>query len=128
MSHSIAGARLITVRILGHPRVMGLHNANLDDYSNAILSAPTAAPIVEEWLAKLEQPFAGITTDGTRREGLFELGDEGAPAEEMVCIPQATWKDETDRELQLAAATRLRDALSPAELASCSHPIDSDNW
>ena len=33
-------------------------------------------PVVET----AAEPFAGITTDGVAIQGLFELGDEGAPA------------------------------------------------
>lgn len=40
--------------------------------------------IVSNWTANLQKPYYGITTDGSRRENLFEDADEGAPVEEMV--------------------------------------------
>ncbi|KAJ0423061.1 hypothetical protein BJY00DRAFT_310657 [Aspergillus carlsbadensis] len=94
-----------------HPRVKGLDKADVKTYSDAVVYGPQMGPHFKKWLDKLEEPFFGVTVDGSKREGLFELADEDAPVEEMV-----------------AAATRFRDSLSPTEAAACTHDIDSDAW
>lgn len=37
-----------------------------------------------QWTDGLERQFYGITTDGAKVEGLYELQDEGAPTQAAV--------------------------------------------
>ncbi|KAL3492721.1 hypothetical protein BJX62DRAFT_250255 [Aspergillus germanicus] len=94
-----------------HPRITGLDKTTPEAYSTLTLARPVVAEIVAGWKANLDKPFYGITSDGTRREGLFEIADEGAPVAEMV-----------------ACAERVIDLLTPDELERLSHPVDSDEW
>jgi hypothetical protein len=47
-------------------------------------------PHFKKWLAKLDEPFFGVTVNGNKRQGLFELADEDAPVEKMVCLDTVT--------------------------------------
>ncbi|KAJ5409938.1 uncharacterized protein N7487_004297 [Penicillium crustosum] len=94
-----------------HPKVKDLDKADVKSYSDPIVYGPKTGPVFSGWLENLKVPFLGVTVDGTKREGLFELADENAPVEETV-----------------RAATRVRQSMSPTELAACSHEIDSDAW
>ncbi|KAJ0415087.1 hypothetical protein BJY00DRAFT_305139 [Aspergillus carlsbadensis] len=94
-----------------HPRITGLDKTTPEAYSAATLARPVVAEIVAGWKANLEKPFYGITSDGTRREGLFAIADEGAPVAEMV-----------------TCAERVLNLLTPTELEQLSHPVDSDEW
>ncbi|KAL2801105.1 hypothetical protein BJX66DRAFT_331290 [Aspergillus keveii] len=94
-----------------HPRITGLAKTTPEAYSTLTLARPVVAEIVAGWKANLEKPFYGITSNGTRREGLFEIADEGAPVAEMV-----------------ACAQRVTQLLTPDELERLSHPVDSDEW
>ncbi|KAB8204013.1 hypothetical protein BDV34DRAFT_214141 [Aspergillus parasiticus] len=93
-----------------HPKIKDLHKFDARTYSENAVNAPGPQRIVSKWVSKLDEPFFGITVDGTRKEGLFHLEDEGAPVEQMV--------DRANRILQ----------FDPLELQKFSHEIDSDNW
>ncbi|KAL3457180.1 hypothetical protein BJX64DRAFT_293352 [Aspergillus heterothallicus] len=94
-----------------HPRVAGLSTTTPDAYSSATLARPLVTELVSRWKANLDEPFYGVTSDGHRKEGLFEIRDEGAPVEEMV-----------------TCADRIISLLTPEQLKQLSHPIDSDEW
>lgn len=70
--------------MLDHPRVKGLDKTDPQTYSAETLSRPAVQKIVSKWTAKLDEPYRGITSDGIRKENLFELADEAAPVEHMV--------------------------------------------
>ncbi|KAL2826240.1 hypothetical protein BDW59DRAFT_161077 [Aspergillus cavernicola] len=95
----------------GHPRVNGLDTTDPETYSMDTLKVPGIQRIVSKWKANVDEPYYGITSDGKRRDNLFELADEGAPLEEMV-----------------VCADRVMALLEPAELLKLSHEIDSDDW
>jgi hypothetical protein len=69
-----------------HPRITGLAKTTPEAYSTSTLARAVVAEIVAGWKVNLENPFYGITSNGTRREGLFEVADEGAPVAEMVSL------------------------------------------
>src|SRR4051812_44742129 len=67
---------------------------------------------LEGWKARLAalraEPFRGVTTDGQVVPGLFALRDEGAPTAGI-----------------LAAVATLLGRLTPEQLKTVMHPIDS---
>jgi len=75
------------------------------------LRSPRPQQLFEEWAKLAEKPFHGITTDGTRIDGLFGLKPEGAPVEMMA-----------------AAAWQLLDHLTPDERKRIQHPVGSPLW
>ncbi|KAL4884952.1 hypothetical protein BJY04DRAFT_232448 [Aspergillus karnatakaensis] len=95
-------------------------------YSNAILTAPVTAPIFDNWVAKLNEPFVGITTDGQRQDGLFQIQDEDAPVERW-CETGCPYPSVSDQH-QVAVAEQVWRILTPEERSRCTHAIDSPEW
>ncbi|CZR55556.1 uncharacterized protein PAC_05444 [Phialocephala subalpina] len=95
----------------GHPRTAGLDDIDIYAYSKDIINKPKPKQLFGPWLDLLKQPFTGITTDGIRREGLYDLADEGAPTQEMV-----------------AAAKLVQDCLSSEEKRKACYDIDAEEW
>ncbi|KAK7448979.1 hypothetical protein Landi51_06059 [Colletotrichum acutatum] len=92
-------------------RFEGIDVSDPHKYSEAVLKSPHLEAIREDWSKKLDVPFYGVTNDGKRREGLYQIRDEGAPTRKMV-----------------EAARRVLDSLSPSEKADTVHDLDSDTW
>ncbi|EXA32383.1 hypothetical protein FOVG_16429 [Fusarium oxysporum f. sp. pisi HDV247] len=80
-------------------------------YSQRILNNAKLKPLFQSWIQKLETPFYGVTSNGQKREGLFELQDEGAPTAKAV-----------------AAATAVLDALTPEERQKATYRLDEPEW
>ncbi len=70
-----------------------------------------ARELLKGWSELSERPFAGITTDGAVRAGLFSLEPHGAPAAAMA-----------------EAARVLLDRLSSAQRAKAHFPVGSEMW
>ncbi|KAJ5668756.1 hypothetical protein N7462_009826 [Penicillium macrosclerotiorum] len=79
------------VPVPDHPRVKDLHKAEVSSYSKTVLDTPLLQDILKIWTGQLQEPFYGVTSDGTRREGLFPLEDEGAPVEQIVSVVLDEW-------------------------------------
>ncbi|KAL1634606.1 hypothetical protein SLS56_002300 [Neofusicoccum ribis] len=92
-------------------------------YSRAIVNAPNFEPQLSTWLARLQGPFRGITVDGTPRENLYRLRDEGAPTAAMRSSRDTDAKTE-----QVAAANALLGALSLWQRQKAVHSLDSEEW
>lgn len=75
------------------------------------LALPRAAGLFKQWGELAKQPFHGITVDGNRVSGLYELRDEQAPVERMA-----------------QSAGRLLDSLSREEVAQTVQNVDSEHW
>jgi hypothetical protein len=92
-------------------RLVTSRERDLAGYSQTIIATERAQGLLKLWGDLLAEPFRGITADGVRRDGLFELADEGfdpAPA--------------------LAAARALLGTLSEGERHAIAHPLDTDQW
>jgi hypothetical protein len=77
--------------------------------------------LLDDWNALLDEPFVGVTSDGTVREGLYEL-----PKSEQ---PNGGQTDASGRDTAIvAAAEHVVAALSDAELAEVRHPLDAREW
>lgn len=83
----------------------------VEEHTTARLASPRPQQLFSEWAALADKPFVGITTDGTRVDGLFPLKPDDAPIEAMA-----------------AAASALLDRLTPAERARTQHPVGSPLW
>ena len=70
-----------------------------------------ARELLKGWSELSERPFAGITTDGAVRAGLFSLEPHGAPAAAMA-----------------EAARALLDRMSSAQRAKAHFPVGSEMW
>jgi hypothetical protein len=72
---------------------------------------PMLSNLVERGNAALEEPFVGITTDGTPRRGLFPLGPTGVSTAPIV-----------------EAADAFLASLDAASRAAVTFPVDADEW
>ena len=82
-----------------------------DEFTAARQQNPFLRELLEYWNSLFAEPFVGVTSDGTVRDGLYRLPEAGA-------------SDPARRE----AAEALLAALSPDERATVSLPIDSPEW
>ena len=55
-------------------------------YSRSLLETPKVQALFDPWSSNLKEPFRGITTDGNKQDGMFHIGDEGAPTAAVVSI------------------------------------------
>ncbi|KAJ2894625.1 hypothetical protein MKZ38_007375 [Zalerion maritima] len=96
---------------IDHPRIKGLDKTNVYDYSRDILNIAKAKELFAPWFTLADEPFKGVTVDGHVVEGLYGLGDEGAPTDVMV-----------------VAAKAVLGGLSAEEKSKCFHDIDASEW
>jgi hypothetical protein len=96
---------------LDSPRLVAARRLNPYEFGRAVLDFPPAAALIRSWRNLAEQPFKGITTDGTVIPGLFQKADEGAPVRIMV-----------------EAARGVLSILSPSQLEALCYPIDAPEW
>jgi hypothetical protein len=92
-------------------RLVASRQMDLEEFSQAIITTERAQGLLELWAKLLAEPFRGVTIDGSVREGLFSLGDEGFDSAPAV-----------------AAGRALLDGLGDGERSAVEHPLDSDRW
>lgn len=68
--------------------------------------------LLDSWRALYEEPFVGITTDGTVREGLYRLPETPAAADPEIAT----------------AADALLARLTPEQRERVSYPLDAAQW
>jgi hypothetical protein len=83
-------------------------------FENRINSNPFVGNSIEKWKERLRQPYKGITTDGEKREGLYEL----------TYPPTSSHRASTIA----GAAKRFLDMLSPEQLRAAQHDVDADEF
>jgi len=100
------------VPTLDYPRVAAMHGRDADQHAAAAMANPVPrALLIDPWEQLYNEPFRGITTDGHCLQGLFRLGEHGAPTRAMF-----------------DAATALMSVLSPQERKALLLPIDDRQW
>ncbi|GES58479.1 DUF3500-domain-containing protein [Aspergillus terreus] len=92
-------------------RFKGVDTSDPYRYSKTISNSDIFQPLWDKWKSDLSVPFLGITNDGSIKEGLYALRNEGAPSKEMV-----------------SAAHNLVTALSVEEKKAVLHDLDSEDW
>lgn len=75
---------ILKVECLEWSRFEGIDITDPYEYSKTIVNSPQFQPLWSKWKANLDKPFYGITNDGSKKEGLYHLQDEGAPTQQMV--------------------------------------------
>ncbi|KAJ5390459.1 uncharacterized protein N7496_001527 [Penicillium cataractarum] len=90
---------------------IGLDKNDVYAYSKALLSRAEFKPIFDPWVESVKTPFSGITTDGTKIEGVYKLEENRAPTDEMV-----------------AAANLVLEVLTPEERARVTGDLDAEHW
>jgi hypothetical protein len=80
-------------------------------YGMEALKYAMPAGMVAAWKKLYAEPYLGITCDGNKESGLFQIKDEGAPMERLV-----------------AAAKDLLAVLSPRDRDCVQYSIDAPEW
>ncbi|GAA1626708.1 DUF3500 domain-containing protein [Leucobacter chromiireducens] len=97
--------------VLAPYREMSYEEFTADRYQ-----APFLRELLDSWRRLYDEPYVGITTDGSVRSHLYRL-----PA--SAAAPPAGWDPQP-----AAAASALLTLLSDAQLKSVSYPIDAPEW
>ncbi|KAK1985850.1 hypothetical protein LZ30DRAFT_618610 [Colletotrichum cereale] len=69
------------------PRFTTMRSQDAHEYAEAFKSSgnpPWIHALYRHWRQLFKEPFTGITTDGTVKNDLFELADEGVPIQDIV--------------------------------------------
>lgn len=69
------------------PRFQQMAKQNAHEYVEEFKTGgnpPWLHGLYMHWLELLKEPFRGVTTDGSPRQGLYQLEDEGVPVESIV--------------------------------------------
>jgi hypothetical protein len=85
-----------------------LHGHDPYSHVKALAALDFAKPIIEAWQVLSQQPFVGITSNGTLMPNLYTLQPNGAPTHGMV-----------------EAAIHLLAVVSPQERDTLCYPIDA---
>jgi hypothetical protein len=92
-------------------RIVSARGLDPFTYAKPILETPRAIALNAEWQSRYNEPFRGLTTDGTVRDNLFELADEGFECEQAV-----------------EAARRFLAQLSEPQRDKAIHAVDAPQW
>ncbi|KAH8433092.1 DUF3500 domain-containing protein [Aspergillus melleus] len=99
---------------LNLPRFQAMRKQDAHEYANDFKTGrnpPWLHALYMHWLDLLQEPFKGVTTDGTVRPGLFTLQDEDVPIDDIV-----------------NSVHSLFATLTQPQRQSLSYHIDSPEW
>ncbi|KAB1641226.1 DUF3500 domain-containing protein [Gulosibacter chungangensis] len=97
---------------LDDPIVSNYREMDYEEFTADRQQAQFLRDLLNFWDELYREPFVGITSDGTRREGLYRL-----PPRAVKNNPQA-----------IAAASALLEALSPADRDALGYDLDAPEW
>lgn len=93
------------------PRIANSHGLDPVTYSAPVLASEQAIALKAEWKRLAEEPYRGITHDGTVETGLYRLADEGFEVGPAV-----------------AAAEAFLASLPAEQRAAVSYPLAAPQW
>ncbi|KAL4787695.1 hypothetical protein BJX76DRAFT_345381 [Aspergillus varians] len=96
------------------PRFQAMRTQDAHEYAEAFKTnrtPPWLHALYMHWLDLSQEPFKGITTDGTIRPNLFTLQDEQIPITTIV-----------------TATTHLLSLLTPTQRSTLTYPLTSPQW
>ncbi|KAL6155053.1 hypothetical protein ACJQWK_00704 [Exserohilum turcicum] len=99
---------------LSQPRFTTLQQQDAHEYAEAFkrdAQPPWLHALWKHWRQLFEEPFRGITNDGSVRTSLFELKDEGVPVAEITNVAQS-----------------LLSLLDESQKEKIAYHIDSPEW
>lgn len=99
---------------LGSPRFTTAAKQNVYEYVQSMQdnrAPPWLYDLTKVWEKLLEEPYKGITNDGTVREGLYQAQDEGVDVDGPV-----------------KKAEELLAALDSEQKGKISYPINAREW
>ncbi|KAF4551223.1 Hypothetical protein D9617_14g076800 [Elsinoe fawcettii] len=110
-----AGAYREHLPDLSIPRFTVMKTQNAHEYADAFLNKAHQPPwlyaLYKHWRSLFEQPFKGVTSNGSVKKDLFQLQDEGIPIEDIS-----------------RAANDLLSQLDNTQLKTVLYHIDSPEW
>ncbi|MFJ4152752.1 DUF3500 domain-containing protein [Streptomyces galbus] len=98
---------------LDDPKLADVRGMTYEEFAQDRYQAPFLRDLLAHWDALYREPFVGITSDGTVREGLYAL--PGTAPSDSVREP-------------CEAAARFFALLTPGELDAVRHDIDAPEW
>ncbi|KAI9372459.1 hypothetical protein BJX61DRAFT_542691 [Aspergillus egyptiacus] len=99
---------------LDTPRFQVMRTQDAHQYADAFKTGrnpPWLHALYMHWRDLFQEPFKGVTTDGTVRPNLFSLQDEQVPIADIV-----------------TATNHLLSLLTPAQTSTLCYHIDSPEW
>ncbi|KAK3496662.1 uncharacterized protein B0T23DRAFT_331679 [Neurospora hispaniola] len=99
---------------LNIPRFTAMQKQDAHEYAKDFIKGgnpPWLHGLYLHWRKLFQDPFKGVTNDGTVRPNLFTLQDEGMPIDSIV-----------------SATTNLLSLLSPQQRSAVTYHIDSPEW
>jgi hypothetical protein len=93
------------------PRLAPFRGMDARTFGMEALKHAMPAGMVAAWKKLYAEPYFGITCNGNKESGLFQIRDEGAPTERL-----------------LAAAKDLLAVLSPCERGAVQYSVDAPEW
>lgn len=95
---------------LDDPMLAGIRGMDYEDFSADKRKAPFLQDLIEHWTGLRDEPFVGVTSDGTPRDGVYEL-----PAAAPDPVPAE-------------AAAQLLALLTEEQREAISYPLDAAAW
>ncbi|MFD7811531.1 DUF3500 domain-containing protein [Streptomyces sp. NPDC059785] len=96
---------------LDDPKLAEVRGMDYEEFAQDRYKAPFLQDLLAVWQSMYDEPFTGITTDGTVRQGLYELPDDPLVDD----APQR-------------AADHLLSTLTEAERQSVAYPVTAREW
>lgn len=96
---------------LDDPRLADVRGMTYEQFARDRYQAPFLRELLTDWDGLYREPFVGITSDGTRREGLY-----GLPGTPVGC------------EDAVRAAREVLGTLTSGELDAVRHDVDDPHW
>lgn len=96
---------------LDDPMLADVRGMDYEEFAADRYQAPFLRDLLDFWKGLYDEPFVGVTTDGTALPGLYALSAEAA-----------------SDPVPAAAATRLLDILTDDQRAKISYPLDAAEW
>ncbi|OKI29185.1 DUF3500 domain-containing protein [Streptomyces sp. CB03911] len=96
---------------LDDAKLAGVRGMDYEEFSRDRHRAPFLQELLSSWRALYDEPFTGVTSDGTVRPGLYDLPEHPS----VDPAPQQ-------------AAERLLATLTEDELQSLRHPLRAREW
>ena len=96
---------------LDDPLLANVRGMSYEEFTADRAQAEFLRELLEFWKGLYDEPFAGVTADGTVREGLYRLPAVAEPDPEPA-----------------SAAERLLALLSPEERGRIGYPLDAPEW
>lgn len=96
---------------LDDPKLVEVRGMNYEEFTQDRYQAPFLRDLLDYWRGLYDEPFVGITADGTKLGGLYDLPAEATPD----AAPQA-------------AADAVLDLLTVDERDAISYAVTADEW